>query len=670
MVNFFCLKENGNHGRKKNGGEITSNQKGKTSAGGGSHCKTRGRGNGRRGRGNASNTGNKGGNNSGGRDKSHIRCYNCDEMGHYSTQCKASSKKKVEANLTQSDTELALLLTVLEERSYISNTLSHHQEEVPLQDSGSPVLENPRPPQDCALLIEDHILPELYQANCVSPPSTTWYLDNGASNYMTGDRNKFENLDERYSGSVKFGDGSSVKIHGKGTIVFGCRNGEQWTLEEVYYIPSLCSNLVSWGQLTESGHKVVIDEDELEVFYKDPCRLIMKVKRSLNRLYKIELNQALPICLLSSISDLAWLWHARLGHVNFNALKLLADKKMAGGVPLITHPQQVCQDCLAGKQSRFSFPASTNYRASKPLELIHADLCGPISPATIGGSHYFMLLVDDFSRWMWIYVIKTKNQALLMFDKFKRLVENSQNRCIKILRTDRGGEFLSTNFTRLCEDAGIDRQYTTPYTPQQNGVVERRNRTVVGMARSLLKSMSVPGEFWGEAVRQSVHLLNRLPTKALGSRTPLEIWHGKKPHLGHLRVFGCTGHVKVITPNLKKLDERSIPMVYLGVEDGSKAHRLFNPHKGAIHVSRDVIFEENMKWNWNLDDGRSSGFEVEEPKTQAVSRMPIVAIDTYNNAIGGGSQNPATSTTASISPSRILTETAEEEDLNEGPIRY
>ena len=138
---------------------------------------------------------------------------------------------------------------------------------------------------------------------------------------------------------MKFGDGSFVKIQGKGTIVLGCRNGEQWMLEEVYYIPRLCSNLVSLGQLTESGHKIVIDEDELEVYTKDPWRLIMKVKCSLNRLYKIELNQALPICLLSSISDPAWLWHARLGHFNFKTLKLLADKKMAGGVHLITHPQ-------------------------------------------------------------------------------------------------------------------------------------------------------------------------------------------------------------------------------------------------------------------------------------------------------------------------------------------
>ena len=115
-------------------------------------------------------------------------------------------------------------------------------------------------------------------------------------------------------------------------------------------------------------------------------------------------------------------------------------------------------------------------------------------------------------------------------------------------------------------------------------------------------------------------------------------------------------------------------MVYLGVEDGSKAHRLFNPHKGEIHVSRDVIFEENMKWNWKVDDGRSSGFKVEEPKTQVVSRMPIMEMDTNNNTIGRGSPNPATSTmastAASISPSQTLTEIAEEEELNDGPIRY
>ena len=427
MVNDQLLLSQGEwkSRQKKGGSEISLNQKGKTSADGGNRCKTRGRGNGRGGRGNALHTGTKGGYNNGVHDKNHIRCYNCDEMGHYSTQCKASSKKKIKANLAQSDTGPALLLTVSEEMSYNANALSQRELMVPLQNSRPPVHGKLLPWQDCALLIKDNVWPELHQANCAPPPTNTWYLDNGASNHMTRDRNKFQNLHERYSRNVKFGDSSSVKIQGKGTIVFGCRNREQWMLEEVYYIPRLCSNLVSLGQLTESGHKIVIDEDKLEVNNKDLWRLIMKVERSLNRLYKIELNQALPICLLSSISDPAWLWHARLGHVNFKTLNLLADKKMVGGVPLITHPQQVCQDCLAGKQTRLLFPASTNYRASESLELVHADLCGPISPATICGSHYFMLLVDNFSRWMWIYVIKTKDQALLMFEKLKRLVENS-----------------------------------------------------------------------------------------------------------------------------------------------------------------------------------------------------------------------------------------------------
>ena len=127
-----------------------------------------------------------------------------------------------------------------------------------------------------------------------------------------------------------------------------------------------------------------------------------------------------------------------------------------------------------------------------------------------------------------------------------------------------------------------------------------------------------------------------------------------KPHLGHLRVFGCKAHAKVITLNLKKLDDRSIPMVYLGVEDGSKAHHLFNPQKGAIHVRRDVIFEKIVQWKWNVDVGRSLGFEVEEPQTQEVSRMPKMAIDTDQNVIGRGDQNPATSTMASTTTSISL----------------
>lgn len=215
---------------------------------------------------------------------------------------------------------------------------------------------------------------------------------------------------------------------------------------------------------------------------------------------------------------------------------------------------------------------SANYWSEKPLELVHADLCGPITPSTLAGNNYFMLIVDDYTRWMWVYMIKSKDEAQSVFMKFKAEAENMSGNCIKTLWTDRGGEFISTEFSRLCEEASIVRHLTAPYSPQQNGVVERRNRFVMAMAHSLLNSMNVPGNFWGEAVRHAVYIVNRLPTKAMGESTPFQAWTGKKPHLGHLRVFGCTTHAKVTTPHLKKLDDRSQQFVYLGVEEGSKAH--------------------------------------------------------------------------------------------------
>jgi transposase InsO family protein len=138
---------------------------------------------------------------------------------------------------------------------------------------------------------------------------------------------------------------------------------------------------------------------------------------------------------------------------------------------------------------------------------------------------------------MAMYVLKTKDQACEVFVKFKAESENQHGFQIKTVRSDRGGEFLSMAFRDVCEKAGIKRQFTAPYSPQQNGVVERRNRTVMEMARSIMNSMSVPARFWGEAVRHSVYLLNCLPTKVMGNCTPYEAWKGRKPHLGHVSVW-------------------------------------------------------------------------------------------------------------------------------------
>lgn len=183
---------------------------------------------------------------------------------------------------------------------------------------------------------------------------------------------------------------------------------------------------------------------------------------------------------------------------------------------------------------------------------------------------------------MWVYMLKNKSDAFDVFKKFRAQVEKGQKGRIGTFRTDRGGEFMSKEFVSYCEDHGITRHFTAPYTPQQNGVVERRNRTVVEMGRSYLKQMKMPSVMWAEAIRHAVYVLNRLPTRALSGQTPYEAWMGYKPDIGHIRVFGCVVYMKVRGDNVKKLDDRSLMVVNLGKEPGTKAYRLLDPRTNKL----------------------------------------------------------------------------------------
>ncbi|KAL8127829.1 hypothetical protein AgCh_014672 [Apium graveolens] len=317
------------------------------------------------------------------------------------------------------------------------------------------------------------------------------------------------------------------------------------------------ARLVVKGYSQQEG----IDYDEtFAPVINDQVKLLMKVQRSVNRLYKIVMEECNPMCLLSKAEEQVWLWHARLGY------------------------------------TRKVFPAKTEFMAKERLELIHADHCGPISPPTTAGNRYVLLLVDDFRSAIWIFLLRSKDQALEAFKKFKSLVEKEAKNTVKLLRTDRGGEFMSKEFKKFCENAGVKRYLTAPYTPQQNEVVERRNRIMIAMTRSLLKEKGFPSKMWGEAVRHAIYILNRLPTKALTGKTPYEAWLGTKPRLDHICVFGCLTHVKIQSNGLGKLDGRSVNLIYIGRELGTKAHKLYNPTTGRVHVSRDV--EEGEEANF------------------------------------------------------------------------
>lgn len=243
-------------------------------------------------------------------------------------------------------------------------------------------------------------------------------------------------------------------------------------------------------------------------------------------------------CLQLVGSNEATTWQ-RLGHIGDVSIKTMIRKELAVGLPKITINKDTCASCLLGKQARRPFPQATTYRASKLLELIHGDLCGPIIPSTAARNKYFFFIIDDHSRYMWSILLKEKGEAFEKFKRFRTIVELETKTRIKCFRTDRGGEFTSTEFNNFCEERGILRHLTALYSPQQNGVLEKRNMTLMKMTRSLLKHMSIPNHLWGEAVRHATYLINRVSTRALNDRMPYEVMKGQKTQhssLTHVRL--------------------------------------------------------------------------------------------------------------------------------------
>lgn len=289
---------------------------------------------------------------------------------------------------------------------------------------------------EIVFLNEKHCVPSKFATN--RGAENIWYLDNGASNHMTGDKRYFASLDSTVTGKVRSGDDSRIDIRGKGTIVFIDLNGKIRKMTDVYFIPGLRSNIISLGQATEAGCDIRLKEDHLTMVDREG-KLLVKTERGPNRLYKVRMGlKNETFCNLTDTSESSK-WHARMGHVNFATLNSMISKMLIDGAPSNTLEKELCSSCLLGKQTRQVFPKATAYRAKKKLELIHGDLCGPISPSTSARNRYIFVLIDDYSRYMWTILLKEKGDAFVKFRNFKIMVEKEVEEKIQTLRTDRGG---------------------------------------------------------------------------------------------------------------------------------------------------------------------------------------------------------------------------------------
>ncbi|GJX54770.1 retrovirus-related pol polyprotein from transposon TNT 1-94 [Tanacetum coccineum] len=331
-----------------------------------------------------------------------------------------------------------------------------------------------------------------------------WYLDSGCSKHMTGDRSRLRNFMKKFIGTVRFGNDHFGAIMGYGDYVIG-----DSVISRVYYVEGLGHNLFSVGQFYDSDLEVAFRKHTCFVRDLDGVDLI-KGSRGTN-LYTISVDDMMrssPICLLSKASkNKSWLWHRRLNHLNFGTLNDLARKDLVRGLPWLKFEKDhLCSVCQLGKSRKATHKSKTINTIMEVLHTFHMDLCGPMRVQSINGKKYILVIVDDYSRFV---------------------------------RTDNGTEFVNKDLIDYYENVGITHEKTVPRTLQQNGVVERRNRTLVEAARTMLIFSKASLFLWAEAVATACYTQNRPLIHTLYDKTPYELVHDKKPDLSFLRIFGA-----------------------------------------------------------------------------------------------------------------------------------
>jgi hypothetical protein len=416
-----------------------------------------------------------------------------------------------------------------------------------------------------------------------------WYIDSGCSKHMTGDKGKFLSLSESKSGNVTFGNDAPGKIKGKGMVSLSNGKGKA---QDVLLVDGLKHNLLSVSQMCDRGCEVLFMSKDCKIKSVNSGQVVAKGIRTENNVYVLKENR--EECHLRK-HDESWLWHRRLGHLNFDHLIKLKNLEAVKDLPRISKPQDsMCKPCQVGKQNRTQFKSKSFTSTEKPLQLVHMDLCGPSRQEGTGKENYFMLIIDDYSRLTWVAFLKEKAEAFEKFKIFKALTETQTGKRLKAVRSDRGGEFMSRDFKEFCDEHGIKREYTIPRTPQQNGVVERKNRTVQEMARSMMNEKNIGQTYWVEAIHTIVHVLNKAHLRPQSDKTPYELWFGRPASIKHFRVFGSKCYIKNNDENLDKYDDRADEGIFLGYATNSKGYRCYNKRLHKMVDCIDVKIDEGI----------------------------------------------------------------------------
>lgn len=424
----------------------------------------------------------------------------------------------------------------------------------------------------------------------------SWCIDSGCTSHMCSEDNYSTKINSQTTGKVHLASNTYAEIKGKGPITFTAEHGGRETcinLTEALYVPDLRTNLLSVGKICDKGLRVIFEKKKATVVDRNGSS-VLSANRASNGLYCLETRTP------ESSANAEWneeknsksrstlMWHRRMGHLNFKDLIKCAKEGTVKGLEINENfGGYNCETCAKGKMSRKALPKRSQ-RQTDLLDIVHTDICGPMQMESIGQSRYFITFIDDSSRWCEVRFLRKKSDTFQAFKEYKAMVENLTGKRIKCLQSDNGKEYVNSAFEAFLKENGIRRRLSIPYTPEQNGVAGRKNRTLVEAARCLLLESSLPKFLWAEAINTANHIRNRCPSSSLEGRSAYEKWTGKVPDVSTFETFGHQVMVKNPEPHASKWDAKSRKGIFVGYSEVSKGFRIFFPDKRKIEITRDI----------------------------------------------------------------------------------
>ena len=471
--------------------------------------------------------------------KSMVRCFRCHKRGHLSRDCRWKGRNDTRQYNHQDSAHDEMALSVEEEK--------HHDSDI-----------------------------------C--------YLDSGASRHMTGFKHLLHNYQDLQDPvEVITANGTKISGIGQGDMQKG-----QLKMKDVLYVPKLKTSLFSVSAATEKGAKISFGS-EFAFATVDGEEFQLGIRQGRSYALKIEVPEK------AAVIDRELL-HKRLGHLNYRSLEDMVKGGAVHGVSLSGAKPEVCEGCATAKLHQTSFGTKLESREALAVnDLVHSDVVGPMKTHSFSGKRFVIFFIDDFSRHVSAHYLATKGEAFEAFKEYKQMVEVQHQRPIRRFRTDNGGEYTSANFRSFLKKFGIKHELTVARRPQQNGVAERFNRTVVEMARSMLLSSKLCGAYWAEAVQTAVFIRNRCTSSSLPkNQTPFQLWTGRKPSIRFLRTFGCKVWYK--NDDAGKFERRGKQGIFIGYPTNKKGYRIKDEITNKVIVSRDVIFQEGVQSIQDEDD--------------------------------------------------------------------